>query len=73
MVYSHVIRTTEGSMSDEQINTEIEKGLADLASGIITSAETVAERMRNYFELPQSTRTIIGIDSDPFRSSSLFE
>lgn len=35
-----------GSLSDEQFNTEIEKGLADLAAGKITSAETVAERMR---------------------------
>ena len=42
---------TISSMSDEQINTEIEKGLVDLASGKITSAETVAERMRRDFSV----------------------
>jgi len=38
-----------GSLSDEQFNTEIEKGLTDLAAGKITSAETVTERMRRDF------------------------
>ena len=40
---------TLGSLSDEQFNTEIEKGLADLAAGKIASADAVAERMRRDF------------------------
>ncbi|MTI96912.1 MAG: type II toxin-antitoxin system RelB/DinJ family antitoxin [Firmicutes bacterium] len=34
------------SLSEEQLNAEIEKGLADLASGRVVSAENVAERMK---------------------------
>ncbi len=35
-----------GSLSEEHFNAEIEKGLADLTSGKVASAENVAERMR---------------------------
>ena len=35
-----------GSLSDEQFDDEIEKGLTDLATGKIASADTVADRMR---------------------------
>lgn len=38
-----------GSLSDEQFNTEIEKGFADLAAGKIVAADSVAERMRRDF------------------------
>lgn len=35
-----------GSLTEEQFNAEIEKGLADLMTGEVVSAELVAERMR---------------------------
>jgi DNA-damage-inducible protein J len=35
-----------GTLSEEQFNAEIEKGLADLASGKVVSADGVADRMR---------------------------
>lgn len=35
-----------GALSEEQFNAEIEKGLADLATGKVISAESVAARMR---------------------------
>ncbi|MDW7658129.1 MAG: type II toxin-antitoxin system RelB/DinJ family antitoxin [Bacillota bacterium] len=34
-----------GSLSEEQFNAELEKGLADLASGRVISAEDVAAKM----------------------------
>jgi DNA-damage-inducible protein J len=34
-----------GSLSEEQFNTELEKGLADLTSGQVSSADSVADRM----------------------------
>lgn len=38
-----------GSLSDEQFNAEIEKGLDDLAAGRVISADSVADRMhRDY-------------------------
>lgn len=38
-----------GSLSEEQFNAELEKGLADLASGSVISAEDVAAKMhQNY-------------------------
>ena len=35
-----------GTLSEEQFNAEIEKGLADLASGKVVSADRVSDRMR---------------------------
>lgn len=35
-----------GTLTEEQFNAEIEKGLADLTAGRVVSAENVAERMR---------------------------
>lgn len=35
-----------GLLSEEQFNEEIEKGLADLATGKIASADSVADRMQ---------------------------
>jgi len=35
-----------GSLSQEQFDAEIERGLADLAAGRVASADSVAERMR---------------------------
>lgn len=40
-----------GNLSAEQFNTEIEKGLLDLASGKVTSADHVAEKMRRDYEV----------------------
>ncbi len=38
-----------GALTDEQFNTELEKGFAELAAGRVVSAESVAERMhRDY-------------------------
>ncbi|MET1249042.1 type II toxin-antitoxin system RelB/DinJ family antitoxin [Sporolactobacillus sp. STCC-11] len=37
---------TFGSLDEKSFNDEIEKGLADLNTGRITSAERVAEKMR---------------------------
>lgn len=38
-----------GALGEKQFNAEIEKGLADLATGKVVSADRVAERMqRNY-------------------------
>ena len=38
-----------GSLSEEQFNAEIEKGLTDLTNQKIVSADKVAERMRRDF------------------------
>lgn len=35
-----------GSLSEEQFNSEIEKGLADLTAGKVVSAKKVADKMR---------------------------
>lgn len=35
-----------GTLTEEQFNAEIEKGLADLASGKVVSADSVSDRMR---------------------------
>jgi len=35
-----------GNLSEEQLNAEIERGLADLAAGRVASADSVADRMR---------------------------
>lgn len=35
-----------GSLSEEQFNAEIEKGLADLTAGKVVSADSVADKMR---------------------------
>lgn len=35
-----------GSLSEEHFNAEIERGLADLTAGRVTSVENVAEKMR---------------------------
>ena len=35
-----------GTLTKEQFNAEIEKGLADLASGKVASADSVSDRMR---------------------------
>lgn len=35
-----------GTLSEEQFNAEIEKGLSDLASGKVVSADGVTDRMR---------------------------
>ncbi len=38
-----------GNLSEEHFNAEIEKGLADLAAGKVTSADRVADKMcRDY-------------------------
>lgn len=39
-----------GSLSEEQFNREIEKGLADLAAGKVTTADRVADRMRRDYD-----------------------
>ncbi|MDD4019654.1 MAG: type II toxin-antitoxin system RelB/DinJ family antitoxin [Kiritimatiellae bacterium] len=38
-----------GSLSEEQFNAELEKGLADLAGGSVISAEDVAAKMNQDF------------------------
>ncbi len=40
-----------GTLTEEQFNAEIEKGLADLTAGKIISAENVAERMRRDYRI----------------------
>lgn len=40
-----------GSLSEEQFNKEIEKGLVDLTAGRVTSANRVAERMRRDYDV----------------------
>lgn len=35
-----------GTLTEEQFNAEIEKGLADLTAGKVVSAENIANRMR---------------------------
>ena len=40
-----------GQLSIEQFNTEIEKGLADLAAGKIVSADSVADRMHRDYKI----------------------
>lgn len=39
-----------GDLTTEQFNEEIEKGLADLATGRVVSAQSVAERMRRGYD-----------------------
>ncbi len=38
-----------GNLTTEQFNQEIEKGLADLASGRVVSSQSVAERMHREY------------------------
>ncbi|NLN87034.1 MAG: type II toxin-antitoxin system RelB/DinJ family antitoxin [Syntrophomonadaceae bacterium] len=38
-----------GNLTKEQFNQEIEKGLADLASGRVVSSQSVAERMHREY------------------------
>ena len=40
-----------GTLTEEQFNAEIEKGLADLTDGRVVSAENVAERMRQDYRI----------------------
>ena len=40
-----------GTLTREQFNAEIEKGLADLTAGRVVSAENVAERMRQDYRI----------------------
>jgi DNA-damage-inducible protein J len=40
-----------GDLTTEQFNKEIEKGLADLASGRVVSAQSVAERMQREYDV----------------------
>ncbi|WP_027365913.1 type II toxin-antitoxin system RelB/DinJ family antitoxin [Desulfotruncus alcoholivorax] len=40
-----------GTLTEEQFNAEIEKGLADLTAGKIVSAENVADRMRQDYRI----------------------
>jgi len=40
-----------GTLTEEQFNAEIEKGLADLTYGRVVSAENVAERMRQDYRI----------------------
>jgi len=42
---------TMGSLSEDEFNTEIEKGFADLTNGRVIPAEIVAERMRQNYNL----------------------
>lgn len=37
------------ALTEEQFNSEIEKGLADLTAGRVVSVETVADRMRQNY------------------------
>ena len=39
------------SLSEEQLNQEIEKGMADLATGNVVAADIVAERMRRDYDV----------------------
>lgn len=40
-----------GTLSEDQFNAEIEKGLADLATGKVISADRVTERMQRDYEV----------------------
>jgi len=40
-----------GTLTEEEFNAEIEKGLADLTAGRVVSAENVAERMRQDYRI----------------------
>ena len=40
-----------GTLTEEQFNAEIEKGLADLTAGRVVSAESVADRMRRDYRI----------------------
>jgi DNA-damage-inducible protein J len=40
-----------GTLTEEQFNAEIEKGLADLTAGRVVSAENVADRMRQDYRI----------------------
>jgi len=35
-----------GNLSEEQLNAEIERGLADMSAGRVSSADSVADRLR---------------------------
>lgn len=39
------------TLTDEQFNSEIEKGLADLTAGRVVSAESVTDRMRQGYDI----------------------
>ena len=39
------------TLTEEQFNAEIEKGLADLTAGRVVSAESVADRMRRDYRI----------------------
>ncbi|MDD3315721.1 MAG: hypothetical protein PHH05_09560 [Syntrophaceticus sp.] len=41
----------QGTLTEEQFNAEIEKGLADLNAGRVVSAENVADRMRQDYKI----------------------
>ncbi len=40
-----------GDLTTEQFNKEIEKGLADLASGRVVSVQSIAERMHREYDV----------------------
>lgn len=40
-----------GSLTEEQFNAEIVKGLSDLSSGKVVSAESVAEKMHQDYDV----------------------
>ncbi len=40
-----------GTLTEEQFNIEIEKGLADLSAGRVVSAANVADRMRQDYKI----------------------
>lgn len=40
-----------GTLTEEQFNAEIEKGLADLTAGKVVSAQNVADRMRQDYRI----------------------
>jgi DNA-damage-inducible protein J len=40
-----------GTLSEEEFNSEIEKGIADLIKGNLISADTVADRMNRDYEV----------------------
>ena len=46
---SHNKPLSYGNLTTEQFNQEIEKGLADFASGRVVSSQSVAERMRREY------------------------
>lgn len=40
-----------GALSEDEFNTEIEKGLSDVADGKIISAQSVAEKMHKDYDI----------------------